>query len=215
VQGGYEPNKASTFEGGRTPLAKLCALGLLYAQRSSTQILEEDSISTIKALEDCGAHTDLRISNDSSGRSLLYLTLDSADPCTMTKGFLESGEFNDVNEHFNVCTDGKYTYCPTMYVQYGLYQSNKEYHADLVTLPKHYQERYWKNHGNQPDNMINHPDTIQEEHLKRVAEQKRRDKIREEVNFRAEIEQEETKIRLICHDGSTRRSSSSKTGNLR
>ncbi|KAN0104321.1 hypothetical protein V8E51_010066 [Hyaloscypha variabilis] len=101
----------------------------------------------------------------------------------MTKGFLESGEFNDVNEHFNVCTDGKYTYSPTMYVQYGLYQSNKEYHADLVTLPKYYQERYWKNHGNQPDNMINHPDTIQEEHLKRVAEQKRRDKIREDADL--------------------------------
>ncbi len=57
---------------------------------------------------------------------LLYLTLDSADPCTMTKGFLESGVFNVVHEHFNVCTDGKYTYSPTMCVQYGLYQSNKE-----------------------------------------------------------------------------------------
>jgi hypothetical protein len=141
---------------------------------------------------------------------LLYLTFDSADPCTMTKGFLESGVFNDVHKHFNVCTDGKYTYSPTMCVHYGLYQSNKEYHADLVTLPN-----YSRKILEEPRESTRQHDTIQEERLKRVAEQKRRDKIRQEINFRAEIEQEETKIRLICHDGSTHRSSSSKTGNLR
>jgi hypothetical protein len=193
VQGGHDPNKPSAFKGGRTPLAELCAVAPLYAQRSSTQILEEDLISTIKVLKDCGAHTDIRIPNDSSGRSLLHLALDSADPCTMTKAFLESGEFHSVSKDFNLFTDGKYTYSPTMYVQCGPCKSNKEYHAELVTLLKCYraQDRYWKNLVNQPDNMINPPDNIKEEHLERVAEQKRRDKIREEADFRAKIEEEE------------------------
>jgi hypothetical protein len=69
--------------------------------------LEEDSISAIKALKDFGAYTDIRMPNDDSGRSLLHLALDSADPCNMTKAFLESGEFHSMNNDFNLFTDGE------------------------------------------------------------------------------------------------------------
>lgn len=75
----------------------------------------------------------------------------------MTSTLLKSGEFRSVNEDFNLFTDETHTYSPTMYVQYGPCQSDRMYHSQLVSLLQYYQagDRYWKNRGVQPAEMIN------------------------------------------------------------
>jgi len=126
-------------------------------------------------------------------RSILIHALDSSSPHMMTKAFLECGQFKDINKDFNLFTDGEYTYSPTKYVEKGKCRGDNTQSQSLIKLLHnfHATDRYWKNNGPQPPDMINPPAHIALAEDERKAAAKRKQQEEEELRRRIEEQQRE------------------------
>ncbi|KAG9228084.1 hypothetical protein BJ875DRAFT_490245 [Amylocarpus encephaloides] len=189
---GYDANLPSLRFEGRPPLFELCFRAPVYLQQTqaTAQQKEKKIKLAILALIEGGALTGERLPQ-AENRSILHHALDSANPYIMTKVFLECGQFKEINFEHNLFTNGEYTYSPTMYVKKGKCRGDKTQSQSLVTLLESFSatDRYWKNKGAQPRDMIDPPQHIQKAEDDRKALEKRRREEAEEERRRVEEEQ--------------------------
>jgi hypothetical protein len=198
MQKGHDPSKPSVEHQGRSPLAELLVSAPFYAQNSSSQNMEKEAKKTIQALIDGGARTQTRFPNSPNGRSLLLHALDSTEPYIMTKSFLDCGQFHHINADCNLFTDDGYTYSPTMYVAKGICRSNPASQYQLIALLKQYgaTDRYWRNRGEQPEDMINPPIPIQRAEARRREEMEKRKLMIENLHFKNALKESEANHKL-------------------
>lgn len=195
LQSGHDANFPSLRHDGRPPLFELCLQAPAYFQQSpeTAQQKEKQAKKAIQTLIQGGAFTNEQLPQ-AGNRSILIHALDSLNPYMMSKAFLECGQYNYINEDFNLFTDGKYTYSPTKYVEKGKCRGSNVQTQSLVRLLSSFNavHRYWKNEGPQPDDMENPPLEIElaEKERKAVADRKRK----EEEELRRKIEEQQREI---------------------
>lgn len=192
---GHDANLPSTRFEGRPPLFELCYKAPAYLQHSqATAPQKEKKIKkAIMALIKGGALTDEQLPQ-AGNRSLLMHALDSTNPHLITKTFLECVPHKNINKDYNLFNDGEYTYSPTMYVKKGKCRGDKTQIQSLVALLTNLGaiDRYWKNQGAQPTDMVNPPTHIQKaEDERKALEKKKRE---EEEERRRQVEEEQRKI---------------------
>jgi hypothetical protein len=195
---GHDPSKPSVEHQGRSPLAELLVSAPFYAQNSISQKIEKEAKKTIQALINGGARTQTRFPNSPNGRSLLLHALDSTEPYIMTKAFLDCGQFHHINADCNLYTDDGYTYSPTMYITKGMCRSNPAYQSQLIDLLKQYgaTDRYWRIRGEQPEDMINPPISIQRAEARRIEEMEKRKQMIETQQFKNALKESEVNHKL-------------------
>ncbi|KAH8661680.1 hypothetical protein BGZ60DRAFT_433482 [Tricladium varicosporioides] len=202
VQNGHDPNKPSMKFQGRSPLAELCLNAPRYAKTPNEQALIRDLKKAIQTLIDHNARTNLRIPNRPNGKSILYHCLDSTNPYVVTKAFLDCGQFHNLDKDFNLFTDDVYTYSPTKYVEKGLCQGDRSQDERLSELLVYYGaiDRFWKNEGEQPEDMFNPPEEIHRIEMDRRKAQVERDRVLEEHRLRAALQAAEVQQQLEEQD---------------
>jgi len=159
----HDPNRPSPEHEGRTALAELVYHAPVYANRKSDKNLERDAKKAIKLMAKEGARTNIQTKTvDDSDKSLLLLALDSENPLVMTKALLDADQWKFVNEDFNLYNDGVYTYSPAMYVEKGIWAGDPAQVRSVLSLLKSFQvkRRFWKNQGDQPEDMLHAPPEI-------------------------------------------------------
>ncbi|KAH8676507.1 hypothetical protein BGZ60DRAFT_525953 [Tricladium varicosporioides] len=192
---GHDANLPSGRFEGRPPLFELCYKAPTYLQHSqATAPQKEKKIKkAIMALIKGGALTDEQLPQ-AGNRSLLIHALDSSNPHLITKAFLECIPHKNINKDYNLFNDGEFTYSPTMYVKKGKCRGDKTQIQSLVALLTNLGaiDRFWKNQGAQPTDMINPPTHIQNaEDERKALERKRKE---EEEERRRQVEEEQKKI---------------------
>ncbi|KAI1437224.1 hypothetical protein GGR50DRAFT_692512 [Xylaria sp. CBS 124048] len=159
----HDPDFPSPLHGGRSALAELC----LHAADSV-----EMTISKQKAMEkaiDFLLQSGTDISIQSEGKSALLLALKSVDPLTTTRVLLRAALWKDINKPFNQYNDGKYTFSPTMYVQYVLPDSDIKTELLKLLRSNRCADVYYANSGPQPDDAVGMPPHIECEEKERKA----------------------------------------------
>jgi hypothetical protein len=192
---GHDANLPSTRFEGRPPLFELCYKAPTYLQHSQATAPQKEKMikKAVLALIKGGALTDERLPQ-AGNRSLLMHALDSTNPHLITKAFLECIPHKDINKDYNLFDDGEHTYSPTMYVKKGKCRGDKTQIQSLVILLTNLGaiDRYWKNEGPQPPDMVNPPTHIQKAEDERKALEKKK---REEAEQRRrQVEEEQQKI---------------------
>jgi ankyrin repeat protein len=199
MDNGHDPNKPSTKLQGRSPLAELCLTAPSHAQLSSEKKLEQDLKRAIQTLIIRGARMNFQLKP--SGKSVLIHALDSDNAYVAAKALLDCGQFHHINDDFNLFNDGEYTYSPTKYVEKGLCQgsgSDSSQRQRIIDLLVYYQaeHRYWRNEGEQPQDMVNPPGNILKAELQRREVENERKQQIEAVRFRAALQEEEVQQNL-------------------
>lgn len=159
----HDPNRPSPEHEGRTALAELVYHAPIFAKRNSDKNLERDAKKSIKLMAKEGARTNIQTKTaDDTEKSLLLLALDSQNPLVMTKALLDADQWKFVNEDFNLYNDGVYTYSSAMYVEKGIWAGDPAQVKSVLNLLKSFQvkRRFWKNHGDQPEDMLDAPPEI-------------------------------------------------------
>jgi hypothetical protein len=159
----HDPNRPSPEHEGRTALAELIYNAPIFAKRNSDKNLERDAKKAIKLMAKEGARTNIQTRTpDDTEKSLLLLAIDSPNPLVMTKALLDADQWRFVNEDFNLYNDGEYTYSPVTYIEKGVWAGDPLQAPSVLNLLKTFQvkRRFWRNQGNQPDNMIDAPPGI-------------------------------------------------------
>ncbi|KAF4625271.1 hypothetical protein G7Y89_g12898 [Cudoniella acicularis] len=190
IQNGHDPNKPSLKFQGRSPLAELCLNAPQYAQRPNEQTMIRDLKKSMQTLIDYNARANIRVPNRPNGRSILLHCLDSTNPYVMTKAFLDCGQFHNLDKDFNLFTDDVYTYSPTKYVEKGLCQGDRSHEQRLIELMIYYgaKDRFWKNEGEQPPDMINPPESILRAEVERREAKAERDRQLEAHRLQAALQ---------------------------
>ncbi|KAI8956122.1 hypothetical protein F4801DRAFT_573651 [Xylaria longipes] len=163
VEYGHDPDFPSPLHGGRSALAELC----LHAS-DSFQIATSKEKAMERAIEFLlQSGTDITI--QSEGKSVLLLSLESADALITTRVLLRAALWKDINKPFNQYNDGKYIYSPTMYVQRVLLDSDKTTELLRLLRSNRCTDVYYANSGPQPDDAVGMPSHIQREEEQRQA----------------------------------------------
>lgn len=192
IKHGHDVNFPLVRLNGRPPLFELCLYATTHlSQSQATAPQKEKQLKkALQTLISAGALTDLQMPQVGN-RALIHFCLDCANPHMMTKCFLETGQFKDINKDYNLFNDGEYTYSPTKYVEKGCCVSNKTQSQSIVALLKsfHALDRYWKNEGPQPIDMVSAPTHIQENETERLAREKIKFEEAEALRRRIEAQQ--------------------------
>lgn len=203
LEHGHDPNFPAVHLDGRPPLFELCfqAPSYLHQSQAPAQQKEKQAKKAIQALISGGAFTDGQLPQ-AGYRSILLHALDSSNPHMITKAFLESGQFKDINKDYNLFSDGTFTYSPTKYVEKGKCRGNNTQTQSLVKLLSTFSAtpRFWKNTGPQPQDMVNPPPEIAkaEEARKAAEKQKRREEELLRLRIQAQQEELETQRRKLA-----------------
>ncbi|RYO75600.1 hypothetical protein DL766_009698 [Monosporascus sp. MC13-8B] len=163
VEYNHDPDFPSPLHEGRSALGELClhaaGVGEITAMR------EKQMEKAINFLIQSGSDISLQ----SNGKSVLLLALESADPLATTKVLLRTHMWKFVNKPFNLYTDGKFTYSPTVYVERVLPASDHK--PELQALLRHNRcaDVYYANSGPQPDGAKGLPVHLEAEEQERRA----------------------------------------------
>lgn len=192
---GHDPNFPAMDLEGRPPLFELCfqAPSYLHQSQAPAQQKEKQAKKAIQALINGGALTDGQLPQ-AGYRSILLHALDSSNPHMITKAFLESGQFKDINKNYNLFSDGTYTYSPTKYVEKGKCRGKSNTQSQsLIKLLSTFSAtpRFWKNESPQPPDMINPPPEIAQAEATRKAAEEQRRREEELVRLKIQAQQEE------------------------
>ena len=192
LQHGYDPNFPSIRSDGRPPLFELCLHAPFYLQQSQSTIQQKEKQikEAIQALIQGGALTGEQLPQ-AENRSMIIHALDSSNPLMMTKALLECGLFKDINKDLNLFDDGKYTYSLTKYVEKGKCRGDKTQTQALIKLLKGFgaKDRFWKNEGPQPPDMVDPPSRIALAEEERKLALKRRQEEEDALRRRIEAQQ--------------------------
>ena len=162
VEHGHDPDFPSPLHDGRSALGELClhaALGEITATR------EKHMEKAINFLVESGSDVSLQ----SDGKSVLLLAMESRDPVVTTKVLLRAYMWKYINKPFNLYTDGKFTYSPTMYVERVLPET--DHRAALQTLLRANRgtDTWFANSGPQPEGARGLPAHLELEEQERRA----------------------------------------------
>jgi hypothetical protein len=169
----HDPNRPSPEHEGRTALAELVFHAPVFAKRSSDKNLERDAKKAIKLMAKEGARTNVQTKTaDDTEKSLLLLAIDSQNPLVMTKALLDADQWKFVNDDFNLYNDGEYTYSPATYVEKGMWTGDPSQAGSVLNLLKSFQvkRRFWKNQGDQPEDMLDAPPEIVSQEIQSCLE---------------------------------------------
>lgn len=160
---GHDPDFPSHIHDGRSALGEVC----LHAADSGelTAVKEKHVERLLNILIDAGSDITLKI----GGKSILHLSLESRDPLTMSRLLLKVGMWKHINKKFNLHSDGKHTYSPTMYVTKVLPPS--DLHDQLLALLRanRCEDVFYANSGPQPEDAIGLPDDLELQERERRA----------------------------------------------
>lgn len=188
----HDPNFPSARLDGRPPLFELCyaAPAYLHNLQITAQNKEKQTRLAIKALITAGALIDAQLPQ-AGNRSILIHALDSSNPFMMAQAFLECAAFRQINEDFNLFSDGEFTYSPTKYVEKRKCRGDNTQTQSVLKLLKAFNatDRYWKNSGPQPADMINPPPMIAQMEKERQAAERKQQAAAEAKRQRIEAEQ--------------------------
>ncbi|RYP70428.1 hypothetical protein DL771_005469 [Monosporascus sp. 5C6A] len=163
VEYNHDPDFPSPLHEGRSALGELCLRAAGAGE--ITAMREKQMEKAINFLIQSGSDISLQ----SNGKSVLLLALESADPLTTTKVLLRTHMWKFINKPFNLYTDGKYTYSPTLYVERVLPASDHK--PELQALLRHNRcaDVYYANSGPQPDGAKGLPAHLEAEEQERRA----------------------------------------------
>lgn len=163
---GHDVDFPSHRHSGRSALGELVLHATEYAELTATK--ERTMEKVIAFLLDQGSD----ISIQSEGKSCLLLALSAADPVATTRTLLKAGVWKQINQKFNIYSDGKYSYSPTMYVQKVL---KSEHSEELISLLRanRCEDVFYADTGPQPDGAVGLPEDLAIGERQRKARQDR------------------------------------------
>lgn len=161
VEHNHDPDFPSPLHGGRSALGELC---LHAADVGDIATREKQMEKAINFLVESGSDISLQ----SDGKSALYLALESADPVTTTRVLMKACMWKVINKPFNLYTDGKFTYSPTMYVERVLPESDHKPQLRAL-LRVRGADVYYANAGTQPEGARGLPAHLELEEQERRA----------------------------------------------
>ncbi|RYP53587.1 hypothetical protein DL768_001451 [Monosporascus sp. mg162] len=163
VEYNHDPDFPSPLHEGRSALGELCLHAAGVGEITATR--EKQMEKAINFLIQSGSDISLQL----NGKSVLLLALESADPLTTTRVLLRAHMWKFINKPFNLYTDGKFTYSPTLYVERVLPASDHK--PELQALLRHNRcaDVYYANSGPQPDGAKGLPAHLEAEEQERRA----------------------------------------------
>lgn len=151
---GHDPDFPSHIHDGRSALGEIC---LRVADAGELTAFKEKQVERLmNILIDAGCDMTLKI----GGKSILHLALESRDPVTTTRLLLKVGMWKQINKKFNLYTDGKHTYSPTMYVAKILPPTDHRDQLLALLRANRCEDVYYANVGTQPEGAIGLPEDL-------------------------------------------------------
>lgn len=163
VEHGHDPDFPSPLHDGRSALGELCLHSADLGEITATR--EKQMEKAINFLIESGS--DIALQSD--GKSVLLLAMESADPVATTKVLLRAYMWKYINKPFNLYTDGKFTYSPTMYVDRVLPESDHKAQLQTLLRANRGVDTYYANTGPQPEDAKGMPMHLELEEQERRA----------------------------------------------
>lgn len=154
VQSGHDPDFPSPLHGGRSALGEVCRHGSDAGDMTADRERAMQRVMTF--LIDSNSDLSLK----TSGKSLLHICFDAADPVVTTRAFLKSGMWKNINKPFNQFVDAGYTYSPTMYITKILGFSDVSDQILTVLRASRANDVFYANEGAQPEGAVGLPEDL-------------------------------------------------------
>ncbi|KND87215.1 Ankyrin repeat domain-containing protein, chloroplastic [Tolypocladium ophioglossoides CBS 100239] len=154
VQSGHDPDFPSPLHGGRSALGEVCRHGSDAGDMTADRERAMQKVMTFLI----DSNSDLSVKT--SGKSLLHICFDAADPVVTTRAFLKSGMWKNINKPFNQFVDAGYTYSPTMYITKVLASSDVSDQVLAVLRASRANDVFYANEGAQPEGAVGLPEDM-------------------------------------------------------
>ena len=188
VEHGHDPDFPSPLHDGRSALSELCLHAADLGEITATR--EKHMEKAINFLVESGSDVTLQ----SEGKSALLLAMESKDPVTTTKVLLRAYMWKYINKPFNLYTDGKFTYSPTMYVERVLPDSDHRTALQTLLRANRGVDTYYANSGAQPEDARGLPAHLELQEQERRA---RLERLRTEQEDHARVLQRTRELAAV------------------
>lgn len=185
LKDGHDPNYPSPQYQGRNPLAELLYSGEASPQNHGT--VER----VIHLLREHGADTRRLVSR----KPLICWALDNKhNPVHMVQALLTAYLYKEIDADFNLYSNGKFIYSPTMYVAKREFTGIKERANELVLLLRNWganRDVYYSLTGSQPEDAQGMPEELAKIEMVRRAKLAMRREEEEDIARRRRLDDEE------------------------
>ena len=192
----HDPARPSAAHQGRTALGELC----FGTQAAASDVWKLKQI--IGVLIEAGADATKHV----NCKPLICLALDNDNPPPIVQALFDTFLWGRIDEDFNLFTDEKHCFSPTMYVDHGLFLGPQERKSELLALLRQYNAKrdvFYALSGPQPAGAKGMPLHLQEEHNKRMAkadsDREREENLQRSIREKKEQEKADQEIMNMRH----------------